>query len=220
MSKTLAVAMTPEPGYVMIGDSAELFFTKISEHGGNLSLPCERLGVNPAKMWSDDEADDFPVTGYAVETLLEVVAKMGTEWDCQVSFLPNYHSALYAATKQKIVDVAYCPFLVDAQQSYCGPEPPSATQIPGCPVYNESVTWQTATPLDACCASFNYPMMVNSVGGLVSRADNEIGQSSTLDLATLAEASNLLAWLMVIVIILGNLVWLVEKVRSGATDDK
>lgn len=94
---TLSVCATPDAGFWQIGDGgvAELY-EKIDQHGGNYTVPCSLVGMDPRTAWTLDEEDDFPVTGFCAEMLLQIVSNMGAEWDCIVHFLPTYvrtHSA-------------------------------------------------------------------------------------------------------------------------------
>ena len=161
-TNVLRVCATPDDSFWEVdseaGSSDNPLFRKIEEHGGNYTLPCSRLGQSPRETWPPEEHTDFPITGFCAELLLSVVANMGTNWDCVVSFLPTYTSALYATTKQHLCDVAYVPFGVTAARAYCGSFPTPAGVQP-CPDYDPNVTWATAAAPEACCADYNYPMV-------------------------------------------------------------
>ena len=194
MSKILRVCATPDAGFWTMDGRVQELYEKIEAHGNNYSLPCSRIGMLPEVAWSEEEESEFPITGFAAEMLLEIVANMGVEWDCQVSILPTYTATLYATTKQKVCDVGYVPYGVTAPRAYCAEQPPSTTSTPACPAYDPAVTWETATASDACCAAYNYNMMVTSVAGLVVRADNTQDASGGVDVLLVAESLNLLAW--------------------------
>ncbi len=84
--------------------------------------------------------------------------------------------------------------LLLAFRRYCAATPPLTTSTPACPTYDPNVTWADAAPSEACCASYNYHMMITSVAGLVVAADNTYAVESGLDWFLFAEVTNLLVW--------------------------
>lgn len=209
-ANTLRVCATPDTGFWTLDDDVDLLWDAIAANGGNFTIPCSEIGRAP----STTPASGNYITGFAPEMLLLILEKMGGDWDCVVSLLPTYQSALYATTKQKACDVAYSPFTVSPPRAYCG-----TTRLPevaACPVYDPSVTWATATPTQACCASFSYHMMISTIGGIVRQDDNILDPTGATAVLELAEATlMLLSWVGVIVIVFAHIVWIVEKTNTN-----
>ncbi len=211
MSNLLRVCATPEVGFWTVDGDATRLLELVNAAGGNLSMPCGRLGSNPRLAWTSDESDNFPIVGYAAELLVDVVADMGSGWDCRVDFLPTFTAALYATTKQKLCDIAYAPFSVTASRAYCGATPVATTSVAACPPYDPNVTWVNATAAQACCADFGYNMLVTSVAGMVSRVDNVLATSAGVDWKLVADLINIIVVIAIVTIVLSHIVWLAEK---------
>ena len=207
----LQVCATPDAGFWTVDGDVERLISLIEENDGNYSVPCEKIGTSPRQQWDDDESNNFPVVGFAAELLQDIVSNMGPDWSCDVSVLPTYTAALYATTKMQVCDVAYSPFGVTAARAYCAEFPPETTSTPACPAYNPATTWANASASDACCAAFNYNMIVSSVAGVVLQSTNVLDIEEGMDWDLIAEAINMLSYYLAAVIIGAHLVWLLEK---------
>ena len=193
--------------------------TKLDEmvtlSGGNYTLPCSRIGVDPLVMWDDEDHDIFPVTGFAAEMLLEIVKNMGTEWDCVVSFLPTFNKALYATTKERVCDVAYSPYGNTAKRANCNPVVNDETGLAACPLTDEFTTWSNSTLEQSCCADFIRPLAVATLGGIVLTDTNNLQTDTNAVVLVMLDLLNVMIYVLLWVVAVAHVVWFVEKTNPS-----
>ena len=136
---------------------------------------------------------DWSLSGFAADSLVQIVHNMGTDWTFEVTVYPTYTRALYAATMEHACDISFAPFTETAARAYCG---------------NGTGTLQGCTPppdgeepkaRHACCADFTTSMMATTIGALIkestARGDAHADQNHLLTLAY--ESLQILSWTMV-----------------------
>jgi len=187
----------------------------VTQAGGNYTLPCSRIGVDPFVTWDEEDHSIFPVTGFAAEMLLEIVSNMGDEWDCVVSFLPTFNQALYATTKQHVCDVAYSPYGVTAARANCNPNVNDATGLAACPPTDEWTTWENSTREQSCCANFVRPLAVATLGGIVLRETNNLATDTDTILVVVLDLLNVMIYVLLWVVAVAHVIWFVEKANPA-----
>ena len=55
----MRVCATPESGFWTVDGSTTPLRERITEHGGNYSVPCSKIGQDPEVPWADDEVRCF-----------------------------------------------------------------------------------------------------------------------------------------------------------------
>ena len=217
-TRLLRVCATPSTGFFTLDGEVDALVDLVAAHGGNYTLHCDQIGQTPKTPWPEEDSDKFPVTGFNAEYLLDVVAAMGSEWECVVHILPSWPSSLYATVQQRVCDVSFMMFGMSASRSYCSNE--SVTTFEGskmttCPERNPATTWENNTAAEACCAVWGIPDGVFTIGGLVLREPNLLDTSSAITLEVVLDLINIMTYIISAIIIVAHIVWLSEKTEAG-----
>ena len=131
----------------MVNDSASALFDIVPTRWG-ASLPTFQAprGVHALR-------DDWPLDGFAADSLLKIVQNMGPEWSFEVTVYPTYTRALYAVTQEHACNISFVPFTETPARAYCGE---NTDTLQGCiPAPNGSAP----EPRHGCCAEFATSMM-------------------------------------------------------------
>jgi len=213
MTTVFRVAATPDAGYWMSANGPDILLDAVNAAGGNLSIPCNYIGMDPKLVWMGDGFEDlFPVTGYFAEMLLEVLKKMGPSFDCVVDMLPTYTAALYATSRAEIAHLGWSPFSPTVNRNNCAPEDIESSGATACPPFDPSLPLLSAVSNDACCASFtSYPLTVAEWSSATLYSTNKLSSEQELQLKVIIEMINIVMWIVLVTIVIGNALWLIEK---------
>ena len=135
------------------------------------------LLMPPSELWADraqnpefnySETEGWPLTGFAADLVVSAMAFVGGDVSFSARMYPSYTQALFATSKAGECDVAFSPFTVTQNRTYCG----NVSLASGVRACTDPVN-STAEPStsDACCADYSFQMLSSTVGVLIRTGD-------------------------------------------------
>ena len=171
----------------MINGTADALFDIVPFRWG-ASLPTFSGPKGPGAVPSD-----WPLSGFAADSLLQIVQHMGTEWTFEVTVYPTYTRALYAVTTEHTCDIAFAPFTETAARAYCGE---GTATLQGCTPPPDG---EVPQPRHACCADFTTSMMTTTIGAIIKESITHAEPHANQDyfFTLVYESLQILSWTMV-----------------------
>ena len=165
------------------------------------------LPTFPGPEGSDAVRSDWPLSGFAADSLLNIVQNMGPEWTFEVTMYPTYTRALYAVTTEHACNISFAPFTETAARAYCGK---GDTTLQSC---TRPPDGEAPGPRHACCAEFTTSLMTTTIGAIIKDSTAHADPQSVQHvLSTLAyEILQIMSWTMVGIIVIAHVVWLSER---------
>ena len=144
-----------------------------------------------------DSGAHWQLSGFAADSLVQIIHNMGTDWTFEVIVYPTYTRALYAVTAEHACDISFAPFTETAARGYCGE---GTGTLQGCTPPPDG---EEPKARHACCANFMTSMMTTTIGALMNKttaktdphSDSQNVRNYFLTLAY--EALQILSWTMV-----------------------
>lgn len=136
----------------------------------DLLVPAGTLWVDRAQNpeFNFSETDGWALTGFAADLAVSVMGFVGSGITFSARMYPSYTQALFATSKAGECDVAFSPFTVTQNRTYCG-NVSLASGVRACTDPANSTAEPSAT--DACCADFSFQMLSSTVGVLIRTGD-------------------------------------------------
>ena len=185
----------PRSGFWMLDDDVELLDAEFP-----VSDDSWATRANNPNYTYDRDGDGWPLTGFTAD--LAVATMSSIDWlTFSARMFPSYTEALYATSKTHECDVAFSPFTVTQNRTYCG-NVSLASGVRACTdPANASIAPGSS---DACCADFSFQLMPSTVGVLLE--SGAIVTNEFLD----AYVINLFLICVFMELLLAHAVWVVE----------
>jgi hypothetical protein len=148
------------------------------------------------------EGEGWPLTGFTADLAVLTMESL-PGFNFSVRLYRSYTEALYATAKLHECDVAFAPFTVTEDRTYCG-NVSLASGVRACTDPADLSIAPAAS--DACCADFSFQLMPATVAVMLGANDQKVHVVQFLD----EQIVDLFIWMLLLEFVLAHIVWIIE----------